>query len=85
MKILLTTIAAVLVVGCQVSQYFLTSGSQVEKSGVFSKTSIHQRNVDTQKKTQIRFATYNVLFGLWAQPESIGQMFKPYNLSLIHI
>ena len=24
--------------------------------------------------TKIRFATYNVLFGLWAKPESVGKM-----------
>ena len=33
--------------------------------------------------TKIRFATYNVLFGLWAKPESVGKMFKPYNLDVI--
>jgi len=82
-RTVVTTIAAALLMGCQVSQYFSTTGSQMEKSGVFSKTSIHQRNVEIQKKTQIRFAAYNVLFGLWAQPESIGQMFKPYNLDVI--
>jgi len=38
---------------------------------------------DLTAKTKIRFATYNVLFGLWAKPESVGKMFKPYNLDVI--
>ncbi|MBN2377879.1 MAG: endonuclease/exonuclease/phosphatase family protein [Sedimentisphaerales bacterium] len=32
---------------------------------------------------KIRIAAYNVLFGNWAQPERIGEMFKPYNLDII--
>ena len=27
----------------------------------------------------IKFAAYNVLFGLWAAPESIGEKLKKYN------
>ncbi len=33
--------------------------------------------------TQVRLAAYNVLFGIWADPERIGEMFKPYDLDVI--
>ena len=33
--------------------------------------------------TKIRFAAYNVLFGLWTKPESVGKMFKQYDLDVI--
>lgn len=33
--------------------------------------------------TRIRLAAYNVLFGIWAEPEAIGNMFKPYHLDVI--
>ncbi|MFP6722906.1 MAG: endonuclease/exonuclease/phosphatase family protein [Candidatus Poribacteria bacterium] len=35
------------------------------------------------KTTQVRLASYNVLFGNWAEPERIGEMFKPYQLDVI--
>ena len=31
----------------------------------------------------IKFAAYNVLFGLWGAPESIGEKLKKYNLDII--
>jgi endonuclease/exonuclease/phosphatase family metal-dependent hydrolase len=45
-------------------------------------------NVDLEKAdkpvaTQVRLAAYNVLFGIWADPEHIGEMFKPYDLDVI--
>ena len=33
--------------------------------------------------TQVRLAAYNVLFGIWAEPETVGEMFKPYDLDVI--
>jgi endonuclease/exonuclease/phosphatase family metal-dependent hydrolase len=33
--------------------------------------------------SRIRLAAYNVLFGIWAEPEAIGKMFKPYYLDVI--
>ena len=33
--------------------------------------------------TPMRLAAYNVLFGIWAEPEHIGEMFKPYDLDVI--
>ena len=32
---------------------------------------------------EVRIAAYNVLFGTWAEPERIGEMFKPYRLDVI--
>jgi endonuclease/exonuclease/phosphatase family metal-dependent hydrolase len=32
---------------------------------------------------KIRVASYNVLFGIWGEPESVGQMFKDYHLDVI--
>ncbi|MEM7384625.1 MAG: Ca2+-dependent phosphoinositide-specific phospholipase C [Verrucomicrobiota bacterium] len=32
---------------------------------------------------QVRFAAYNVLFGIWAAPEHVAAMFKPYDLDII--
>lgn len=32
---------------------------------------------------RIRFAAYNVLFGIWGEPEAVGKMFQPYHLDLI--
>lgn len=31
----------------------------------------------------VRMAAYNVLFGIWAEPERVGQMFKPFDLDVI--
>jgi endonuclease/exonuclease/phosphatase family metal-dependent hydrolase len=31
----------------------------------------------------VRMAAYNVLFGLWTEPEVVGEMFQPYHLDLI--
>ena len=31
----------------------------------------------------VRLAAYKVLFGNWAEPERIGEMFRPYRLDLI--
>ena len=33
--------------------------------------------------TSVRLAAYNVLFGIWAEPEVIGEMFKPYEFDAI--
>ncbi len=32
---------------------------------------------------EVRLAAYNVLFGVWAEPEAVGEMFKPYHLDVI--
>ena len=32
---------------------------------------------------QVRLAAYNVLYGIWAEPERVGEMFKPYKLDVI--
>ena len=32
---------------------------------------------------EVRLAAYNVLFGYWAEPERIGEMFKPYRPGII--
>ncbi len=37
----------------------------------------------TPSPTRIRFAAYNVLFGIWAEPEAIGAMLRPYHLDVI--
>ncbi len=44
------------------------------------KTSAPETNPSPNR---IRFAAYNVLFGIWAEPEAIGTMFKPYHLDVI--
>lgn len=38
---------------------------------------------DPTHGSRIRLAAYNVLFGNWAEPERVGQMFQPYNLDII--
>ena len=35
------------------------------------------------EKIRVRIAAYNVLFGIWAKPERVGDLFKPYNLDVI--
>ena len=33
--------------------------------------------------TRVRLAAYNVLFGIWGEPEAIGKMFETYHLDVI--
>lgn len=48
---------------------------------------VHQLNqAPTTKKpltSRIRVAAYNVLFGIWAEPETVGEMLKAYDLDII--
>ncbi|SVB88737.1 uncharacterized protein METZ01_LOCUS241591, partial [marine metagenome] len=85
--LLLTTIAAVLLVGCGACTAFATVRSPNEKIALSLKTSFELKNLKNKEnieaKTSIRFAAYNVLFGLWAEPKSIGEMFKQYDLDVI--
>ena len=37
----------------------------------------------TPSPNRIRFAAYNVLFGIWAEPEAVGAMLQPYHLDVI--
>ncbi|MDP6892350.1 MAG: endonuclease/exonuclease/phosphatase family protein [Verrucomicrobiota bacterium] len=37
----------------------------------------------SNEHVSIKFAAYNVLFGLWGEPESIGQKLKKHNLDII--
>ena len=85
--ILITTIAAVLLVGWGANTTFATVRSLNGKIGLPSKTLLEKsklkNNENIEPKTKIRFAAYNVLFGLWAKPKSIGEMFKQYDLDVI--
>ncbi|HCP39290.1 MAG: endonuclease/exonuclease/phosphatase family protein [Limisphaerales bacterium] len=38
---------------------------------------------DAPVTTKVRVAAYNVLFGIWARPESVGEILKAYNLDVI--
>ena len=40
-------------------------------------------DVVVTQTVKVRAAAYNVLFGNWAYPERIGEMFLPYNLDII--
>ena len=40
-------------------------------------------NLTSTSGLQVRMGSYNVLFGIWAEPERIGEMFKPYQLDII--
>ena len=85
--LLLTAIAAVLLARCGACTAFATVQSLNEKTDLTLKTSFeikktkNKENIET--KTRIRFAAYNVLFGLWAKPKSVGEMFKQYDLDII--
>ena len=85
--LLLTTMAAVMLVGWGAYTSFASLRPLNEKINLSSKTSFEQgelkNKVNIEAKTGIRFATYNVLFGLWAKPQSIGEMFKEYDLDVI--
>ena len=85
--LLITTIAAVVLVGWGACTAFATVRSTNEKIDLSLKTPFELKNLKNKEnieaKTRIRFATYNVLFGLWAEPKSIGEMFKQYDLDVI--
>ena len=86
-NLLLTTTAAVMLVGCGAYTSFASLRPLNEKINLSSKTSFEQgelkNKVNIEAKIGIRFAAYNVLFGLWAKPQSIGEMFKEYDLDVI--
>lgn len=45
---------------------------------------LHQApSTQPSRTSQIRVAAYNVLFGIWAEPAYVGEMFKDYNLDVI--
>ena len=83
--ILLTTIAAALLMRCGVCTAFATVRSLNEKTDLALNASCElkksKNKVNTE--TKIRFAAYNVLFGLWAKPKSIGEIFRHYDLDVI--
>ncbi len=84
---LLTTIVVVLLVGCGVNQLFsnvlsYNDKSDLSQNALFEHASLKKKE-SNKTDTKIRFAAYNVLFGLWAKPESIGEMFNPYDLDVI--
>ena len=85
--LLLTTIAAVLLVCAGACTAFAPVQFLNEKIDLCSKTSVELKKLKNKEnieaKTRIRFAAYNVLFGLWAKPKSIGEMFKQYDLDVI--
>ena len=85
--ILLTTIAAVLLVCVGACTASATVQFLNEKIDLCSKTSVELKKLKNKEniegKTRIRFAAYNVLFGLWAKPKSIGEMLKQYDLDVI--
>jgi endonuclease/exonuclease/phosphatase family metal-dependent hydrolase len=54
---------------------------KVPSENIYPANKKNKRNLTAN--TKIRFATYNVLFGLWSKPESVGKMFKQYDLDVI--
>jgi endonuclease/exonuclease/phosphatase family metal-dependent hydrolase len=43
----------------------------------------HEPTTNPTLTTKVRVAAYNVLFGIWAEPDSVGEMLKAYDLDLI--
>ena len=87
-QLLFTTMSALMLMGWGGYTAFVSIRLPNEKSNPSSKTSIEQgelkNKVNIEAKIGIRFAAYNVLFGLWAKPQSIAEMFKEYDLDTIH-
>ncbi|MDA7653380.1 endonuclease/exonuclease/phosphatase family protein [bacterium] len=83
--LLLTTITAVLLVCAGACTAFATEQFLNKKIDLCSKTSVELKKLKNKEniEARIRFAAYNVLFGLWAKPKSIGEMFKQYDLDVI--
>ena len=42
-----------------------------------------EKQRSSNEHISIKFAAYNVLFGLWGEPESIGEILKKHNLDII--
>jgi len=42
-----------------------------------------EKQQSSNEHVSIKFAAYNVLFGLWGEPESIGEILKKHNLDII--
>ena len=86
-QLLFKTMAVVMLVGWGWGTAFASVRPLNEKLNLSSKTSIEQgelkNKVNIEAKIGIRFAAYNVLFGLWAKPQSIAEMFKEYDLDVI--
>ena len=83
--ILHTTMAAVLLMRFGVCTAFATVRSLNEKTDLTLNTSCELKKSKNKvnAETKIRFAAYNVLFGLWAKPKSIGEIFRHYDLDVI--
>ena len=83
--ILLTAIAGVLLIRCGVCTAFATVRSLNDKTALTLNTSCELKKSKNKvnAETKIRFAAYNVLFGLWAKPKSIGEIFRHYDLDVI--
>ena len=37
----------------------------------------------SKEKIKLKMVAYNVLFGLWCRPESVGKMVRPYKFDII--
>jgi endonuclease/exonuclease/phosphatase family metal-dependent hydrolase len=85
--LLLTAIAAVLLTVHGPYKALATERAIDKKINLPSSSSPEQVKLKSkdnmEAEIRIRFAAYNVLFGLWAKPKSIGEMFKQYDLDVI--
>ena len=83
--LLLTTIATLILAGCASCKTLAAERLLNKKIDCPSKSSFEKEKAKNKEnlEVKIRFAAYNVLFGLWAKPESIGEMLKQYDLDVV--
>ena len=83
--LLTTTIATLILTGCASFKTLAAERLLNKKIDTPSKPSFEKEKTKNKEnlEVKIRFAAYNVLFGLWAKPESIGEMLKQYNLDVV--
>ena len=80
-----TTIATLILAGCAFCKTLAPERHLNKNIDFPSKSSFEKQKTKNKEKLEvkIRFAAYNVLFGLWGKPESIGEMFKQYDLDVV--
>ena len=83
--LLITTIATLILAGCASCKTLAAERLLNKKIDSPSKSSFEKEKAKNKEnlEVKIRFAAYNVLFGLWAKPESIGEMLKQYDLDVV--
>lgn len=67
----------------RLTRLLMVAASLVAQGECFASSEEESSNELATSTSQVRLAAYNVLFGNWAEPERIGEMFKPYQLDII--